>query len=84
VKLSLRPTRGGLVPAFFRRAKAAVGHWEADLLAGGFGGGACCSRAGLWRRQCFPSDVFGLYFLLVVLCILLFLGTIAYVWLKFY
>jgi hypothetical protein len=38
----------------------------ADLSAGGFGGGACCTRAGLRRRQCSPSGVFGLYFLLVV------------------
>jgi hypothetical protein len=27
----------------------------ADLLFGSFGGGACCTRAGLRRRQCPPS-----------------------------
>jgi hypothetical protein len=38
VKFSLRPGRGGLAQAFFRRAKAVAGHWVADLMAGGFGG----------------------------------------------
>jgi len=54
VKFSLRPARGGLAPAFFRCAKAVAEHWVADLMAGGFGGGACCTRAGLRRRQCSP------------------------------
>jgi len=31
-----------------------AGHWGADMMASGFGGGACCTRAGLRRRQCFP------------------------------
>jgi hypothetical protein len=57
VKYSLRLARGDLIPAFFCRAKAVAGHWGADLMAGGFGGGACCTRAGLRRRQCSPPTV---------------------------
>jgi hypothetical protein len=64
-KFSLRLARGGFVPAFFCRAKAVAGHWGADLMAGGFRGGACCTRAGLRRRQCSPPT-FGLNFLLDV------------------
>jgi hypothetical protein len=54
VKCSFRRACGGLVPAFFRRAKAVAGHWGTDLMVGGFGGGAYCTRAGLRRRQCYP------------------------------
>lgn len=36
----------------FRHAKAVPGHRVADLLFGSSGGGACCTRAGLWRWQC--------------------------------
>jgi hypothetical protein len=54
VKFSLRRARGGLVPTFFRRAKAVAGLWGTDMMVGGFGGGACCTRAGLRRRQCYP------------------------------
>jgi hypothetical protein len=54
VKSSLRRARGGLAPAFFRREKAVAGLWGTDLLVGGFGGGACRTRAGLRRRQCYP------------------------------
>lgn len=43
--------------ASFRRAKVVPGHWEADLLFGNSGGGACCTRAGLWRWQCLSEDL---------------------------
>jgi len=66
VKFSLLPARGVSFWRFFAEQRRRSGLWVADLLAGGFGGGVCRTRAGLRRRQCSLSDVFGLYFLLVV------------------
>lgn len=69
VKSSLPPARGDSFRRFFAVRWRQLGIRVADLSAGGFGGGACCARAGLRRMAVLPSVVFSIVFFASCVCL---------------